>query len=76
MFAATRVFASNLNARMAQRFFRLVLLPRLRRDIRDHKRLHFALYQSLKKALYKPSAFFKGVLLPICQVGPRLVTIL
>ena len=69
MFVATRLFASNLNAAMAQRFFSLVLLPRVRQDIRSQKRLHFALYQSIKKALYKPSAFYKGFLLPLCQVG-------
>eukprot|EP00270_Netrium_digitus_P019705 TRINITY_DN7840_c0_g1_i1.p1 TRINITY_DN7840_c0_g1~~TRINITY_DN7840_c0_g1_i1.p1 ORF type:complete len:498 (+),score=171.42 TRINITY_DN7840_c0_g1_i1:47-1495(+) len=69
MFAATRLFASNLNARMAQRFYALVLLPRVREDIRRQKRLHFALYQALKKAVYKPSAFFKGILLPLCQSG-------
>ncbi len=68
MYQATRVFASNFNARMAQRFYSLVLLPRIRQDIKEHKRLHFALYQSLKKAVYKPSAFYKGVLLPLCQV--------
>ncbi|CAM6010490.1 unnamed protein product [Sphagnum balticum] len=67
MYQATRVFASNFNARMAQRFYSLVLLPRIRQDIKEHKRLHFALYQSLKKAVYKPSAFYKGVLLPLCQ---------
>ncbi|KAL2631213.1 hypothetical protein R1flu_015899 [Riccia fluitans] len=67
MFQATRLFASNLNARMAQRFYSLVLLPRLRQDINEHKRLHFALYQALKKAVYKPSAFYKGILLPLCQ---------
>lgn len=68
MYQATRVFASNLNARMAQRFYGLVLLPRIRNDIREHKRLHFALYQAMKKAVYKPSAFYKGLLLPLCQV--------
>ncbi|BBN11225.1 essential nuclear protein 1 [Marchantia polymorpha subsp. ruderalis] len=67
MYQATRLFASNLNARMAQRFYNLVLLPRLRQDINEHKRLHFALYQALKKAVYKPSAFYKGILLPLCQ---------
>ncbi|CAI5483832.1 unnamed protein product [Closterium sp. Yama58-4] len=67
VFAASRLFASNLNARAAQRFYRLVLLPRVRRDIRVNKKLHFALYQSLKKAVYKPAAFYKGVLLPLCQ---------
>lgn len=67
IYAATRLFASNLNARMAQRFYNLVLLPRIRQDIKSHKRLHFALYQALKKAVYKPSAFYKGLLLPLCQ---------
>jgi essential nuclear protein 1 len=68
MYQATRVFASNLNARMAQRFYSLVLLPRAREDINENKRLHFAIYQAIKKAVYKPSAFYKGILLPLCQV--------
>eukprot|EP00850_Spirogloea_muscicola_P005847 SM000027S09628 [mRNA] locus=s27:462353:465703:+ [translate_table: standard] len=67
--AATRLFASNLSARLAQRFYALVLLPRVRSDIREHKRLHFALYQALKKAVYKPAAFYKGIFLPLCQSG-------
>ncbi|XP_072967170.1 bystin [Typha angustifolia] len=69
MYQATRIFSSNMNAKRAQRFYNLVLLPRVREDIRKNKRLHFALYQSLKKSLYKPAAFFKGVLLPLCQSG-------
>ncbi|KAI9073876.1 hypothetical protein K1719_044148 [Acacia pycnantha] len=51
----------------AERFYKLVLLPRMREDIRKNKRLHFALYQSLKKSLYKPAAFFKGILFPLCE---------
>ena len=66
MFQATRLFASNLNAKMAQRFYSLVLLPRVRDDIAEHKRLHFALYQALKKATFKPAAFYKGILIPLC----------
>lgn len=66
---ATRLFASNLNARMAQRFFALVLLPRVRADIAMNRRLHFTLFCALKKATYKPAAFFKGLLLPLCQAG-------
>jgi essential nuclear protein 1 len=53
------MFVSNLNARLAQRFLALVLLPRVRRDIAEHKRLHFALFQALKKSTYKPGAFYK-----------------
>eukprot|EP00879_Flechtneria_rotunda_P004242 GHRR01004490.1.p1 GENE.GHRR01004490.1~~GHRR01004490.1.p1 ORF type:complete len:506 (+),score=188.53 GHRR01004490.1:176-1693(+) len=67
MYVATKIFVSNLNARLAQRFLALVLLPRVRRDIAEHKRLHFALFQALKKATYKAGAFYKGLLLPLCQ---------
>jgi essential nuclear protein 1 len=68
MYQATRIFASNLPAKKVERFYKLVLLPRVREDIRKNKRLHFALYQALKKSLYKPAAFFKGILLPLCEV--------
>lgn len=68
MFQATRIFSSNLGSKKAERFYRLVLLPRVREDIRKNKRLHFALYQSLKKSLYKPAAFNKGILFPLCEV--------
>jgi essential nuclear protein 1 len=67
IYQATRIFASNLNAKMAQRFYNLVLLPRIRDDINEYKRLNFHLYQALRKALFKPAAFFKGVLLPLCE---------
>ncbi|KAJ0970380.1 hypothetical protein J5N97_023257 [Dioscorea zingiberensis] len=69
MYQATRIFSSNLGVKKVQRFYSLVLLPRVREDIQKNKRLHFALYQTLKKALYKPAAFFKGILLPLCQSG-------
>jgi essential nuclear protein 1 len=50
-------------------FYNLVLLPRVRSDISAHKKLNFHLYQSLKKAIYKPAAFFRGILLPLCEEG-------
>lgn len=68
MYQATRIFSSNLGVKKAERFYKLVLLPRVREDIKKNKRLHFALYQSLKKSLYKPAAFFKGILFPLCEV--------
>ncbi|XP_004710911.1 bystin [Echinops telfairi] len=69
MYQATRIFTSNLKERMAQRFFNLVLLPRIRDDIAEYKRLNFHLYLALKKALFKPGAWFKGILLPLCESG-------
>ena len=69
MCQGTRIFVSNLKEKMAQRFFYLILLPRLRDDIAEYKRLNFHLYQALRKALFKPGAFFKGIILPLCEAG-------
>ncbi|KJH47872.1 Bystin [Dictyocaulus viviparus] len=69
IYQATRLFASNLNPRMCQRFYNLVLLPRLRDDIDEYKKLNFHLYQALCKAMYKPAAFFKGIILPLCEIA-------
>merc|ERR1712034_277012 len=69
MYQATRIFTSNLKEKMAQRFFNLILLPRVRDDIDTYQRLNFHLFQALRKALFKPGAFFKGFLLPLCESG-------
>lgn len=68
-YMATRIFASNLKEKMAQRYYNLVLLPRIRDDISEYKRLNYHLYQALRKALFKPGAFMKGILLPLCESG-------
>lgn len=66
-YQATRIFASNLNPKMAQRFYYLVLLDAVRADIYENKKLNYHYYIALKKAVYKPAAFFKGILLPLCE---------
>ena len=78
-FAATRIFASNLNAKLAQRFYATVLLPAVLDNIDRYKcaipadvrrrKLNYHLYQALKKAMYKPAAFFKGIVIPLCEVS-------
>ena len=68
VFQATRVFASSFNERMAQRFYNLVLYDHVRHDIANTKKLHYHLFQALKKAYYKPAAFNKGILIPLCEV--------
>lgn len=67
MFAATRIFASNLNPKMAQRFYNLVLLDSVRADMNSNKKLNYHYYAALKKSVYKPAAFFKGILLPLAK---------
>jgi essential nuclear protein 1 len=67
MYEAVNIFASNLNPRMAQRFYNLLLLPAIRDNIAQYKKLNFHYYRSLRKALFKPAAFFKGIVIPLAQ---------
>lgn len=64
-YSATRIFASALNERMAQRFYSAILLPIIHTEIEKNKKLHPAQYMAVRKALFKPVAFFKGMLLPL-----------
>nr|CAD2186658.1 unnamed protein product [Meloidogyne enterolobii] len=59
MLHATKIFASTATPTQCQRFYNLILLPRIRDDIDGLKKLHFHMYQCLFKALFKPAAFFK-----------------
>jgi essential nuclear protein 1 len=68
-FAATKMFVSQLNVKQVQRFVNLILLNKVRDDIRENKRLHFALFQAVKKAVFKPGAFYKGFVLPLLKQG-------
>ena len=54
---------------MTQKFLEDVILDRVREDIHETKKLNVHLYKALKKALYKPAAFFKGFLFPLVQSG-------
>ncbi|KAK9455088.1 Bystin-domain-containing protein [Dipodascopsis uninucleata] len=68
-YEATKLFVSSLNSKQSQKFLSNVLLDRVREDIRENKTLNYHLYRSLKKSLYKPAAFFKGFLFPLCESG-------
>ncbi|KAF7638420.1 hypothetical protein Mgra_00002098 [Meloidogyne graminicola] len=67
MLSATKIFASTATPFQCIKFYNLILLPRIRDDIAGLKKLHFHMYQCLFKALFKPAAFFKGILLPLCK---------
>ena len=67
MFEATKIFASNFKSPMAQQFYNLVLLPTIRTNIDKHKKLNYHYYMAVKKSVFKPSAFFKGFLLPLAK---------
>jgi essential nuclear protein 1 len=67
-FQATRIFVAAKPV-VVQRFLEMVILERVREDIYENKKLNVHLFNSLKKALYKPAAFFKGFLFPLIGSG-------
>jgi essential nuclear protein 1 len=64
--AAVRIFS---NSPHALQFYNLVLLPKIRNQIIEDKKLQFHVYFALKKSLWKPEAFFKGLIIPLCESG-------
>lgn len=72
-YAATKIFASNLDPKMAQKFYKEILLSKVREEIGgEGNKLSVQVYAALKKSIYKPAAFFKGILFPLCEVRRRL----
>ena len=68
VYEATKLFSSSPPA-VAQGFNTEVLLPRVREDIYETKKLNVHLYKALKKALYKPACFFRGIIFPLVDSG-------
>ncbi|ESO03517.1 hypothetical protein HELRODRAFT_157035 [Helobdella robusta] len=65
--AATRIFVSNLKDRQVARYVKRVLLPRVRNDIKEFKRINPHLYEALMRCMFKSYGFIKGFLLPLCS---------
>ncbi|KAJ7477144.1 Bystin-domain-containing protein [Mycena galericulata] len=70
--AATRIFISSMKPPQAQLFLSVVLLDAIRDDIQQNKKLNVHYYDALRRALYKPGAFFKGVIFPMLDQGCSL----
>lgn len=69
VYVATRLLASNLSGKQVVPFYTDILLPRCLEDITTNKKLNVHLYRALVKAVYKPDAFCKGILFPLCDEG-------
>ncbi|XXG94413.1 snoRNA-binding rRNA-processing protein [Hypoxylon texense] len=67
-YEATKIFVSS-NPVVVRRFMEMILLDRVREDIHETKKLNVHLFNALKKALYKPAAWFKGFLFPLVESG-------
>jgi essential nuclear protein 1 len=74
MLYATKMFVSNQKPHRCQRFLNSILLPRLRDEIAAHKRLSTHLYECVFKSCFRPSAFYKGIVLPLAESGSCTLT--
>eukprot|EP00826_Nyctotherus_ovalis_P058596 TRINITY_DN806_c0_g1_i12.p1 TRINITY_DN806_c0_g1~~TRINITY_DN806_c0_g1_i12.p1 ORF type:complete len:208 (+),score=52.25 TRINITY_DN806_c0_g1_i12:795-1418(+) len=64
---AVHTFTGAMPPEMLESFFKEVLLSAVRKDIQEHHKLNVHYYQALKRALFKPSAFFKGIIFPLAK---------
>ncbi|KAI0535681.1 Bystin-domain-containing protein [Xylaria digitata] len=71
VFASTKLFVSSKPA-VVRQFLNMILLEHVRDNIAETKKLNVHLFDALRKALYKPAAFFKGILFPLVENNPTL----
>ncbi|KAI8946889.1 Bystin-domain-containing protein [Xylaria longipes] len=69
--AATKLFVSAKPV-VVRQFLNMILLEHVRDNIAETKKLNVHLFDALRKALYKPAAFFKGILFPLVESGATL----
>jgi essential nuclear protein 1 len=74
MLYATKMFVSNQKPHRCQRFLNTILLPRIRDEIAAHKKLSPHLYECVFKSCFRPSAFYKGIVLPLAESGSCTLT--
>eukprot|EP01096_Ripella_sp_DP13-Kostka_P008196 TRINITY_DN3055_c0_g1_i1.p1 TRINITY_DN3055_c0_g1~~TRINITY_DN3055_c0_g1_i1.p1 ORF type:complete len:463 (-),score=216.62 TRINITY_DN3055_c0_g1_i1:140-1471(-) len=67
--AVTRLVVATLNPTMTQRYINTILLPRVLDNIDQYKKLNYHLYRALIKSSFKPEAFIKGAIIPLCESG-------
>lgn len=63
----TKRFSVSMSAEKFRLFLQQYLLPAARRDVQEHKKLNYHLYSALRRGLFKPAAWFRGVLFPLCE---------
>ena len=66
MYNAVIQFSSS-DSNIGTIFYEKYLVPAIRNDIKKNKKLNIHYYNCLKRALFKPSSFFKGIILPMSK---------
>ncbi|MFO0515248.1 MAG: hypothetical protein ACK5YA_00175, partial [bacterium] len=67
MYEAVCMFSSNLNSTLVEGFYRDFFVPHIRLNIKKFGKLNIYLYKALKKSIFKPAGFFKGIIFPMAE---------
>ena len=66
-FKTTKIFVASPESRQTLHFFKYYLLPKVLDDISKTGKLNYHLFQALKKGLYRPALWFRGILFPFLK---------
>ena len=66
-FKATKTFVASPESKHTLHFFKYYLLPKCLQNISQYGKLNYHLFQSLRKAIYRPSLWFRGILFPFLK---------
>lgn len=60
-----------MTASIVRKFYKHILLGAVLKDLSNHPgaKLNCHLYEALKKSVFKPGAFLKGIVLPLAKGG-------
>ena len=68
MYEVTSTYSNTMQVDQFRIFLNKYLLPAVINNIQKYKKLNYHYYSALKKGLWKPAAFFRGILFPLCRM--------
>src|SRR5207302_553762 len=66
-FQVVKSFVPLLPESLCETFVKLFIFPKILKEFEESRELNVHLYNSVKLIIYKPSSFYKGLVLPLCK---------
>jgi essential nuclear protein 1 len=66
-FQVVKSFVPLLPEALCETFVKLFIFPKILKEFEESRELNVHLYNSVKLIIYKPSSFYKGLVLPLCK---------
>ena len=66
-FKTTKIFVASPESKHTLHFYKYYLLPKCLSNISQYSKLNYHLFQALRKAIFRPSLWFRGILFPFLK---------